>query len=66
NRAKEDKRFLEALNILESQLVDGKLVVGRINRKLAGFTFCKKGGPSELGTKRYNEILKNLGRSNVV
>lgn len=66
NRAREDKRYLEALNIFESQLVDGKLVVGRVNRKLAGFSFCKKGQPSEWGTKRYNEILTNLGRKNAV
>jgi hypothetical protein len=66
NRAKEDRRFLEALNIFKSKLIDGKLVVERLNRKLAGFTFCKKGEPSELGTKRYNEILKNLRINDVV
>lgn len=62
NRAKEDKRFLEALNILESKMVDGKIVVERVNRKLSGFTFYKKGEPSELATNRYHEILTNLGR----
>ncbi|ATW27465.1 prenyltransferase [Candidatus Formimonas warabiya] len=60
NRAKEDKRFHEAFNILKSKLVDGKIVVERVNPKLAGFAFCKKGEPSELGTKRYHEILENL------
>jgi hypothetical protein len=60
NRAKEDKRFLEALNCLESKMVDGKIVVERVNRKLSGLSFCKKGEPSELATKRYHEILKNL------
>jgi hypothetical protein len=60
NRAKEDKRFLEALNCLESKIVDGKIVVERVNRKLSGLSFCKKGEPSELATKRYHEILKNL------
>ncbi|MGI6004583.1 MAG: prenyltransferase [Christensenellales bacterium] len=61
NRAKEDGRFHEALKTLESKLVDGKIMVERVNRKLAGFAFCKKGEPSDLGTERYREILRNLG-----
>jgi hypothetical protein len=61
DRAKRDKRFLDALGILESKLVNGKIIVERLNRKLAGFAFCKKGEPSDLGTMRYHEILKNLG-----
>ncbi|MDF2675411.1 MAG: hypothetical protein K0R09_3683 [Clostridiales bacterium] len=61
DRAKRDRRFLEALCALESKLVNGKIVVERPNHKLAGFTFCKKGEPSDLGTERYHEILKNLG-----
>lgn len=60
NRAKRDKRFLEALRILESKLVQGKIVVEAPNRKLAGFSFCRKGEPSALATERYKEILKNL------
>lgn len=60
NKAKEDGRFHEALSTLQSKLVDGRIIVERVNRKLSGFAFCKKGEPSELGTKRYNEILKNL------
>ncbi len=63
DRAKKDERFLDALGVLESRLVDGKIVVERLNRNLSGFSFCKKGQPSDLGTKRYHEILKNLGRS---
>ncbi|MEL7610711.1 MAG: prenyltransferase [Bacillota bacterium] len=59
-RAKKDPRFLDALAVLESKLVDGQIVVERVNRKLAGLTFCKKGAPSELGTKRYQEIRGNL------
>lgn len=58
--AKKDKRFLDALGVLESKLVDGKIIVERLNRKLTGLAFCKKGEPSDLGTKRYHEILKNL------
>ena len=59
--AKKDKRFLDALGVLESKLVDGNIVIERLNRKLTGFAFSKKGEPSDLGTKRYHEILKNLG-----
>lgn len=60
NRAKKDKRFLEALEILKSKTADGQIVVERIVPKLAGLSFCKKGQPSALATKRYHEILKNL------
>lgn len=63
NKAKKDARFLEALRVLESKLVNGKIVVENPNRKLACFSFCKKGEPSELATIRYQEILKNLGRN---
>jgi len=64
DRAKKDKRFLEALAALESKLVNGQIVVERLNRQLTGFAFCKKGEPSELATRRYREILKNLNRLN--
>jgi hypothetical protein len=62
NRAKEDKRFLEALEVLESKMLEGQIVVDRIVPKLAKLSFCKKNQPSELATIRYQEILKNLGR----
>ena len=62
NRAKKDKRFLEALEALQSKLVDGMIVVERVVPKLAKLSFCKKGEPSTLATKRYHEILDNLGR----
>lgn len=62
DRAKKDRRFLDALGILESKLMNGKIVVERPNQKLAGFSLCKKGQPSELATERYQEILINLGR----
>ncbi len=61
DRAKGDRRFLDALGVLESKLVDGRVVVERLNRKLNGLAFCKKGEPSDLATMRYREILKNLG-----
>ena len=60
NQAKYDKRFLEALETLESNVVDGQIVVERVVPKLAGLSFCKKGQPSELATMRYHEILRNL------
>jgi len=61
NRAKDDRRFLEALKTLESKMVDGQIVVERVNRKLSGFSCCKKDEPSAFGTIRYHEIIKNLG-----
>lgn len=60
NQAKKDKRFLEALEVLESKMVDGQIVAERIVPKLAGLSFCEKGKKSALATKRYNEILQNL------
>lgn len=62
NRAKEDRRFLEALKALESKIVGGNIVVERVVPKLANLSFCKKNEPSLLATIRYREILSNLGR----
>ncbi|TCL59708.1 hypothetical protein EDC14_10381 [Hydrogenispora ethanolica] len=62
DKAKKDPRFLEALGVLESKLMKGKLIVERPNQKLAGLVFCNKGETSDLGTERYEEILKNLDR----
>lgn len=62
DRAKEDERFLQALDALESKTVDGQIVVERVVPKLANLSFCKKGEPSALATRRYHEILRNLGR----
>lgn len=59
-QAKSDKRFLEALDRLKAKIVNGQIAVERVVPKLAGFNFCKKGQPSELATRRYNEILQNL------
>lgn len=61
-RAKEDSRFLEAFEALKSKVVDGQVVVERVVPKLAKLSFCRKGAPSRLATKRYHEILKNLER----
>ena len=58
--ARRTKAFKEALGILQSKLVDDNVVVENTNRKLAALSFCRKGQPSQLATKRYREILKNL------
>ena len=60
NRAKEDQRFLEALDALKSKMVNDQIVVERAVPKLAGLSFCKKGGTSDLATERYHEIIRNL------
>lgn len=60
NAANKDKRFRKALHTLESKLLNGEVVVENPNRKLREFEFCKKGEPSDLATRRYNEILKNI------
>ncbi|MDD2245326.1 MAG: hypothetical protein PHR13_12060 [Dysgonamonadaceae bacterium] len=60
DRAKNDTRFLDALNILKSKLVDGKIIIENPNAKLANFVFCRKGEPSDLATERYQELLNNL------
>lgn len=61
DRAKNDARYLEAVDALTSRLDgDGRIVVERPHRKLANFRMCAKGRPSELTTNRYNEILKNM------
>jgi hypothetical protein len=66
NRARQDDRFLEALHALESKLKEGQIVVERLVPKLAGLNFCKKGQVSELGTRRYCEILRNLAYENPI
>ncbi len=60
--AHKDKRFLEALNRLEATMVEGKILVERVNHKLANFSFCKKGKTSDLATNRYYEIKRNLSK----
>jgi hypothetical protein len=63
-RAKKDKRFQEALKTLQSKLLNGEIVVERVVPKLGKLSFCKKGEPSSLGTKRYHEIIENIGKKN--
>ncbi len=61
-RARKDPRFLEALAALTARTVDGQVVVERVVPKLAGLNFCKKGRPSALATRRYEEILANMNK----
>ena len=61
-RARNDKRFKEVFDILSSKLVDKKIIVERNSPNLKNFSFCKRSEPSELATKRYNEIIKNIGK----
>jgi hypothetical protein len=61
NYAKRDERFSEALSALQSKLdEEDKIVVERPHRSLGKFAFCRKGEPSELATRRYEEIMKNV------
>jgi hypothetical protein len=60
-RAVEDRRFGQALRALEDKVVDGQLVVENPNRGLAKLAFCKRGAPSARATRRYREILANVG-----
>lgn len=62
-QAQRDARFQEALSALEDRMADGQIVVQRVVPKLAKLTFCGKGAASELATRRYQEILRNLGRT---
>ena len=60
-RAREDERFKEALEALSRKLDDdGRLIVERPNRKLAGLVAFAKGQGSEPATIRYKEILRNV------
>jgi hypothetical protein len=59
-RARRDPRFREALAVLESKLVDGQVVPERVPRAYAGYRFCRRGVPSVLATRRYQEILANV------
>lgn len=60
DRAKRDQRFREALQALNSKLVDGSVVVENAHKELAGLSFCRKGSPSRAATHQYLQILRNL------
>jgi len=52
----------EVLDALAGKAEGGSLVVENPNRGLAKLAFCRKGEPSRLATKRYRELLENVGR----
>lgn len=60
-KARRDERFMQAFEALRAKTRRGQMVVERVVPKLAKMEFCKKGEPSELATRRYWEILQNLG-----
>ncbi len=60
-KARRDERFMQAFEALRAKTRRGQIVVERVVPKLAKLEFCKKGEPSELATRRYREILQNLG-----
>lgn len=59
-RARRDSSFLEAFRLLKSKTVDGELVVENANRRLSKLAFCKKGQPSTLATRRFQEIVDRI------
>jgi hypothetical protein len=61
DRAKNDPRFRAALDALSATLDNGQVVVQRVVPKLAKLSFCAKGKASEPATRRYREVLANLG-----
>lgn len=61
-RAQGDRRFQQALEMLESKMHGGKVVVENPHRKLANLSFCKEGLPSDAATVQYRQILQNLSK----
>ncbi len=60
-RAREDRRFREALGILESRLDErGRVIVEHAHRELSPLNAFAEGQPSTPATRRYREILANL------
>lgn len=60
-RALRDARFKAALATLESKLSpDGRIVVERPHRDLAGLAFCARRQPSAPATARLREIRRNI------
>ncbi|RJP33156.1 MAG: prenyltransferase [Phycisphaerales bacterium] len=60
--AHRDKRFQAAMEALTSKLdADGNMIVEAPRRELAKMSFCRKGEASAAATKRYREIVTNVG-----
>lgn len=61
-RALKSAAFREALAALETKLSGGKVVVEHQNPRLKEIAFCREGAPSAQATRRWREVLRNLGR----
>jgi hypothetical protein len=61
-RAHKSPAFRAALEALEDKLSGGKLVVEHQNPRLKALDFCREGAPSVQATRRWREVLRNLGR----
>lgn len=59
--ARNDARFRAAAKALASKVdAEGIMIVEQPHRGLKGLTFCQRGRPSVLATRRHAEILTNL------
>lgn len=63
DNAKVDKRFLEAFNQLKDKTKNEKLIPENPHKAWQMFDFAKKGQVSEIGTKRWIEINKNINNA---
>ncbi len=60
--ARGDARFQAAFDALTESLDSGgQIIVERPHRRLARLEFCRKGQPSCAATRRYREIMANIG-----
>ncbi len=57
-----DPRFKAAVAALESKVVHGEVVLEYARPDLRGLRLCEPGKPNALATRRYHELLANLGR----
>jgi len=60
NKAKNDPRFLEALEVIKNKIKNGKLIVESTNKKISKYSFFRENEPNEMATANFNKILENL------
>jgi len=60
DKAKKDPRFRESFEVLRGKAIENEIKVENPNKKLESYNMCRKMRISELATKRYIEILKNI------
>lgn len=61
-RARHSPAFRAALDMLESKLSNGQIVVEHVRPGLERLELCRVGQPAELATRRYHVIKENLQR----